>query len=80
MSGIDEEYNDIVQAEGGGEMQGGIAVIGEIGVLEELRVRMDNAFEQGKVGKVNSPAKASGWVDHGGWRLNLGSRVGMRDT
>ena len=47
-------------------MQGGIAIVAEVRVLEEGRVRFYDTFEEGEVGEVDSATDADRGVDHGG--------------
>ena len=58
MPVLDEEESDIVEAELGGEVEGGVAVVGEVGVLENGGVGFDDAFEERKVGEVEGAAEA----------------------
>lgn len=46
-------------------MEGGVAVVVEIGVLEMFRVVFDYALDEGEVVEVDGTAKADGDWDHG---------------
>ena len=64
MADVDEEESYVVEAEGGGEVEGGIAVVGEVRVLEEGGVGFEDAAEEGEVVEVDGAANADGGVDH----------------
>ena len=55
---------DLEQAELGGEVEGGVAVVGEVGGLEGARVVFDDSFEEEEVVEVDGATEATGGVDH----------------
>ena len=46
-----------------GQVERGVAVVGEVGVLEALGVIFDDAFEEGEVFEVDGSADADGDVN-----------------
>lgn len=60
-----DTYGDLEQAELGGEMKGGVAMVAEVGALQALGVVLDNALDEGEVVEVEGSAEAGGDVDHG---------------
>ena len=46
-------------------MEGGVAVIGKVGVLEVMGVVFYDSFEEGKVLEMDRTADSSGWVNPG---------------
>lgn len=56
--------------EGGGEVEGGVGEAGggggEVGVLEEVRVRGEDAPDDGEGVRVDCSAETEGWIDPGG--------------
>lgn len=45
------------------EVERGVAIVCEVGVLQVFWVVLDNSFEQGKVSEMDSPADAEGDVN-----------------
>ncbi len=62
--GVDT-YGDLEQAELGGEVKRGVAIIAEVGVLQALGVVLDDALDEGEVVEVDGSAEAGGDVDPG---------------
>lgn len=61
----DLAYGDFEEGESGGEVEGGVAIVVEVGVLEVLGVVFDYALDEGKVVEVDGAAEADGDGDHG---------------
>ena len=51
------------QAQLRGQVQRGVTVVGKVGVLEALRVVLDDAFEEGEVFEVDGSADTDGDVN-----------------
>ena len=58
-------YSDFEQAELGGEMKGGVAIVTEVGALQALGIVLDDALHEGEVVEVDGSAEAGGDVDPG---------------
>ncbi len=58
-------HGDFEEAKSCGEVEGGVAVVVEIRVLEIFRVVFDYALDEGEVVEVDGAAKADGDWDHG---------------
>ena len=71
MASVDEEEGYVVEGERGGEVEGGVAVVSEVWILEEGGVGFEDAAEEGEVVEVDGAADADGGVDHI-WRWQRG--------
>lgn len=71
VAGGDEVLDEVEEAELGGEVEGGVAFVGEVGVLQALRVVLDDAFDEDEVVQVGGAAEADADVDPDGG-VNLG--------
>lgn len=73
-SGAGNRYGDLEQAELGGEMKRGVAIVAEVWVLQALGVVLDDALDEGKVVEVDGSAEAGGDVDPG-WLVRTEQKV-----
>lgn len=63
MAGVDEELDDRVQAELGGQVEGSVAFVVEVRVLEARGVVLDDALHEDEVVQVDGSAEADADVD-----------------
>ena len=81
VAGGDEVLDEVEEAELGGEVEGGVAFVGEVRVLQALRVVFDDAFDEDEVVQVDGAAEADADVDPDGgvslgfWNVRLGDYV-----
>jgi len=65
-----EEFGDFGgRVVGGGEVEGCVGFVGEVGVLQEGGVGVEDAGYEGCVGEVDCAAETGGEVDHLDWFL-----------
>jgi hypothetical protein len=81
VAAVNENLDDVAAAEGGGEVEVGVAKAwgGCIGVVEQRRVRVQDARDEGRVAGVDCTTEADGRLDPG-YMLANGKRRCERDT
>jgi len=60
-----DAYGNLEQAELGGEMERGVAIVAKVWVLHALGVVFNDALHEGEVVEVDGSAEAGGDVDPG---------------
>lgn len=66
VAGINEECDDFVEAERGGQVQAGVGFVVEVGVVEARGVVLDDALDEDEVVQVDGSAEADADVDPDG--------------